>query len=295
MEYMLKTNFKNFPKEKNFSTILRDFLGKGIFNVHVDTWRFQKKMASLHLNNHSLVTSLAVKIINKHAHPLLQKNNALGVMLDLQDVFQRFSFDNIYRFSFGLDPDCLTRQSGFTPVFVKNFDLTLKLFAERATTGSPFVWKLKRLLNLGSRKQLKKAVRVINVLVREVIQQRCKKGFSKNKDLLSSFLLAGRDTVASALTSFFLYYREAPEVESKIHVLYINRVIGHNKDLTSFQELKQLHYLQVVAHKSMRLFPPIQFDSKFCLEDNELPNGDKVESGTKVTYHPYAMGRLEEI
>jgi len=45
----------------------------------------------------------------------------------------------------------------------------------------------------------------------------------------------------------------------------------------------------------MRLFPPIQFDSKFCLEDNELPNGDKVESGTKVTYHPYAMGRLEEI
>ncbi|KAG4982283.1 hypothetical protein JHK87_027032 [Glycine soja] len=170
MEYMLKTNFKNFPKEKKFSTILRDFLGKGIFNVDVDTWRFQKKMASLHLNNHSL------------------KNNALGVMLDLQDVFQRFSFDNIYRFSFGLDPDCLTRQSGFTPVFVKNFDLTLKLFAERATTGSPFVWKLKRLLNLGSRKQLKKAVRVINVLVREVIKQRCKKGFSKNKDLLSRFM-----------------------------------------------------------------------------------------------------------
>ncbi|KAG5126308.1 hypothetical protein JHK82_027143 [Glycine max] len=40
MEYMLKTNFKNFPKEKNFSTILGDFLGKGIFNVDVDTWRF---------------------------------------------------------------------------------------------------------------------------------------------------------------------------------------------------------------------------------------------------------------
>lgn len=113
-------------------------------------------MASLHLNNHSLVTSLAVEIVNSKIKnmltPLLQKNNALGVMLDLQDVFQRFSFDSIYRFSFGLDPDCLTRQSGFTPVFVENFDLTLKLFAERATTGSPFVWKLKRLLNLGSRK-----------------------------------------------------------------------------------------------------------------------------------------------
>ncbi|KHN32239.1 Cytochrome P450 86A2 [Glycine soja] len=70
---MLKTNFKNFPKEKNFSTILRDFLGKGIFNVHVDTWRFQKKMASLHLNNHSLVTSLAVKIINSKIKNMLTR------------------------------------------------------------------------------------------------------------------------------------------------------------------------------------------------------------------------------
>lgn len=45
----------------------------------------------------------------------------------------------------------------------------------------------------------------------------------------------------------------------------------------------------------MRLYPPIQFDSKFCLEDDVLPDGTSVKSGTRVTYHPYAMGRLEEI
>lgn len=45
----------------------------------------------------------------------------------------------------------------------------------------------------------------------------------------------------------------------------------------------------------MRLYPPIQFDSKFCLKDDVLPDGTFVKSGTRVTYHPYAMGRMEEI
>ncbi|KAI7998904.1 Cytochrome P450 94C1 [Camellia lanceoleosa] len=34
------------------------------------------------------------------------EGNKEGI-LDLQDVFQRFSFDSICRFSFGLDPKCL--------------------------------------------------------------------------------------------------------------------------------------------------------------------------------------------
>ncbi|KAL0374913.1 UNVERIFIED_CONTAM: cytochrome [Sesamum radiatum] len=45
----------------------------------------------------------------------------------------------------------------------------------------------------------------------------------------------------------------------------------------------------------MRLYPPIQFDSKFCLEDDLLPDGSFVKRGTRVTYYPYAMGRMEEI
>jgi len=165
---------------------------------------------------------------------------------------------------------------------------------------------------VGSEKRLREAVEVINALAREVIKQKREMGFSENKDLLSrfmstvhdddtylrdivvSFLLAGRDTVASALTSFFYLLGKHPEVESEIRV-EADRVIGPHKDLTSFQELKQLHYLEAAMHESMRLFPPIQFDSKFCLEEDVLPDGTKVESGTRVTYHPYAMGRLEEI
>jgi len=69
-------------------------------------------------------------------------------------------------------------------------------------------------------------------------------------------------------------------VESQI-LLEAKQVIGsdYNKDLTSFEELQQLNYLQAMAYESMRLYPPMQFNSKFCLEDDVLPYGTFVKKG----------------
>ncbi|CAI9783305.1 unnamed protein product [Fraxinus pennsylvanica] len=231
-------------------------------------------------------------------------------ILDIQDVFKRFSFDSICRVSFGLDPKCLDLSLPITK-FAAAFDLASKLSAERAMTASPLLWKMKRLFNIGSERKLKQAINIINMLAQEVIRQRRKFRFSEEKDLLSrfmgtvtdekylrdvviSFLLAGRDTVASALTSFFWLMAKHPEVEAAI-LVEADRVIGENKELTSYKKLKELHYLHAAVYESMRLYPPIQFDSKFCLEDDLLPDGTSVKKGTRVTYHPYAMGRMEEI
>ena len=54
VEYILKTNFNNYPKGKHFSTILGDLLGHGIFNVDGDAWRFQRKMARVELDRFSV-------------------------------------------------------------------------------------------------------------------------------------------------------------------------------------------------------------------------------------------------
>ncbi|XVF55684.1 hypothetical protein PTKIN_Ptkin06aG0056600 [Pterospermum kingtungense] len=315
VEYMLKTRFENFPKGKPFSTILGDFLGRGIFNVDGDSWRFQKKMASLELGKLSM-RSYAFEIINSEITdrliPLLSSvaGQELGV-LDLQDVFRRFSFDTICSFSFGLDPRCLELSLPMSK-FATAFDLASKLSAERAMTASPLVWKIKRVLNLGSEKQLKKALKIINMLAKEVISQRRKMGFlTQHNDLLSrfmytindetylrdiviSFLLAGRDTVASGLTSLFWLLAKHPKVVSAIRE-EADRVIGQNQTLTSFEQMKELHYLQATVYESLRLYPPIQFDSKFCQDDDTLPDGSFLKRGTRVTYHPYAMGRIEEI
>ncbi|GMI96656.1 cytochrome P450, family 94, subfamily C, polypeptide 1 [Hibiscus trionum] len=319
VEYMLKTRFHNFPKGKPFSTILGDFLGRGIFNVDGDSWRFQKKMASLELGKLS-IKSFAFEIINSEIKnrliPLLSSFAAREEeeeerVLDLQDVFRRFSFDTICRFSFGLDPSCLELSLPMSK-FATAFDSASKLSAERAMNASPFVWKMKRALNLGSEKKLKKAIKTIHVLAKELIRQRRKMGFLTHNDLLSrfmctindeaylidiviSFLLAGRDTVASGLTSLFWLLAEHPNVVSRIRQ-EADHVLGRNREhIISFEEMKQLHYLHATVYESMRLYPPVQSDSKFCEDDDVLPDGSLLKRGTRVTYHPYAMGRIEEI
>ncbi|KAK4799284.1 hypothetical protein SAY86_024649 [Trapa natans] len=314
VEYMLKTRFENFPKGKPFSTILGDFLGHGIFNVDGDLWRFQRKMASLEFDGFSIRSfafdTVRFEIEDRLIPLLLSVSETETRILDLQDVFKRFSFDCICKFSFGLDPMCLQLSLPLSE-FALSFDLASNLSAERAMKASPSVWKIKRLLNLGSEKKLREAIAMIDVLAQEVIDQKRRIGYSSiHKDLLSrfmrtvnddkflrdiivSFLLAGRDTVASALSSFFWLVAKHPQVASEI-CEEVSRVIG-NQQVTSFEQLRELHYLNAAVYETMRLYPPIQFDSKFCQKDDILPDGTFVKSGTRVTYHPYAMGRMEEL
>ncbi|KAK1389628.1 Cytochrome P450, E-class, group I [Heracleum sosnowskyi] len=314
IEYMLKTRFDNYPKGKPFSVILGDLLGRGIFNVDGELWRFQRKMASLELCRSS-IQAYCFDVVNfeieNRLTPLLSSFiDRKTDVLDLQDVFRRFTFDSICKISFGLDPKCLELCLPISE-FADSFDLASKLSAERAMTTVPLIWKLKRLFNIGSERRLKRAINMINVLANEVIRQRRKKDFSNEHDLLSkfmdssvtdddtllrdiviSFVLAGRDTVASALTSLFWVLANHPLVSEAVRD-EADRVIA-NQELTSIGQLQKLHYLQAVIYEGMRLYPPVQFDSKFCLDDDILPDGTFVKSGTRVTYHTYAMGRMKE-
>lgn len=286
-------------------------MGKGIFNADGDRWRFQRKMASLELGSVS-VRSYAFEIVATEIRSRLLPlfDSVAGTPLDLQDVFRRFSFDTICRFSFGLDPGCL-RLSLPMSEFAMAFDAASKLSAERAMTGSPLVWKVKRLFNLGSEKRLREAIKMINLLAGEVIKQRREMGFSGRNDLLSrfmgsihddrylrdvivSFLLAGRDTVASGLTGLIWLLSRNPKVVEAIRE-EAARIMEPSEEVARFDQIRRMHYLHAAVYESMRLLPPIQFDSKFASEDDVLPDGTFVRRGTRVTYHPYAMGRMERL
>ncbi|KAL9153466.1 hypothetical protein ABFS82_10G050600 [Erythranthe guttata] len=326
VEHMLKTRFHNYPKGKPFSAILGDFLGRGIFNSDGDSWRFQRRIASLELGRVSIraySSDVANQEIRRYLLPVMESAAAAGRggngALDLQDVFRRFSFFSICRFSFGLDPDIFDDHLSLPlSQFAAAFDSASELSAERAMSASPIIWKVKRLLNVGSERKLRRAIGTVHVLAGEFISQRrrsadFKSSSDQKKDLMSrfmasvadetylrdiivSFLLAGRDTVASALTSFFMLVARHPRVEATI-LLEAEKVIGpHNENRpASYEQLRELHYLHAAVHESMRLYPPIQFNSKFCSNDDVLPDGTFVKKGTRVTYHPYAMGRMEEI
>lgn len=315
---MLKTNFDNYPKGKPFSSILGDLLGNGIFNVDGDSWRFQRKMASLELERHS-VRSFSYHVVrtelDQHLVPYLSKQVDDSRVVDLQETFKAFSFTTICQFSFGVEVRELEGVSTLED-FSTSFDMASSLSAMRALEVFSIAWKVKRFLGIGIEKRLKDAIKKVDALAMEVIRLRRKMGPSGHnscqKDLLSrfmdtvgkndkylrdiivSFLLAGRDTVASALTSFFWLMAHHPQVESTI-LLEADKVLGQGLGLSNFEQIRELQYLQATIYESMRLYPPVQFDSKFSLNYDILPDGTRVNKRTRVTYHPYAMGRMKEL
>lgn len=318
VEYMLTTNFNNYPKGKPFSTILGDLLGHGIFNVDGDAWRFQRKMANLELNRYS-VRSYSFQVVKEEIDNQLMpylEAKVKGQVVDLQEIFRAFSLSTISKFSFGVKIEPLHELVGPFKNFSTSFDLATKLSAERALEVCSIAWRLKRFLCLGKEKKLRDAIKEIDVVAMEVIKQRRKKletSLVHEKDLLSrfmeivkdndcylrdiiiSFLLAGRDTVASALTSFFLLMAQHPQVESTI-LSEADRVFGQGQGISMYDQIRKLNYLQAAVFECMRLYPPVQFDSKFALDNDLFPDmKTKVMKGTRVTYHPYAMGRMQEI
>uniref|UniRef100_A0A9I9CWY9 Cytochrome P450 94A1-like n=2 Tax=Cucumis melo TaxID=3656 RepID=A0A9I9CWY9_CUCME len=118
------------------------------------------------------------------------------------------------------------------------------------------------------------------------------------RDIIISFILAGSDTTSSALTWFFWILSSRPDVEQKIFAeLETIRKKAHKEigEMYSFDELRDMHYLQAALSETLRLYPPVPVDSRTCRNDDVLPDGTFIGKSWLVTYHTHAMGRMESI
>ncbi|GAB2223669.1 hypothetical protein Drorol1_Dr00004407 [Drosera rotundifolia] len=312
VEYILKTNFSNFPKGKPFTDILGDLLGHGIFNVDGDMWARQRKLASHEFSTKSLrefVGRVLEEEVDDRLIPLLESAIQDDIIINLQDVLKRFTYDTICKVSLGTDPRCLYL-SRPSPPLVQAFETAAQICAARAAAPIYAVWKIKRALNIGSEKKLREAVRIVHSSVEDIIvnkKNHSMSGDGQESDLLSrllsagngdeivrdmvvSFIMAGRDTTSAAMTWLFYSLSRDPSVKEKI----LNEV--KTTTLSSdYDSLKSMKYLHACLCETMRLFPPVAWDSKHAARDDVLPDGTKVKKGNRVTYLPYGMGRMETI
>ncbi|PWA41365.1 hypothetical protein CTI12_AA552680 [Artemisia annua] len=189
IEHMLKTNFRNYPKGTPFTDVLGDFLGMGIFNVDGELWSTQRKLASHEFSTKSLrefaVNVLEEEIITRLI-PLLDMFSKNNEVLDMQDVLRRLAFDTICKISLGWDPCFLDFTRSVSPLAAA-FDVAAEATAMRGKVAAKWIWKVKKLLNVGSERKLKEAVGVIHFAVNDIIRKRRENmdGSESQKDLLS--------------------------------------------------------------------------------------------------------------
>ncbi|GER38917.1 cytochrome P450 [Striga asiatica] len=320
VKYVLKKNFANFPKGKPFTEILGDFLGKGIFNVDGDTWLAQRKLVVHHFNAKPLkdyTESILKEEVEKKLVPVLESAAEECKTLDLQDLLRRLAFDLVCKVSLGYDPCCLEYKSLDKPhPIVEALDLASDMSARRNAAPISAMWKCKRFLGLGSEKRLKEAVGRIHLFIDEIIHERKIKHQSRDfeSDLLSkmvldgeedgiirdtmiSFIMAGRDTTSSAMTWLFYLLSCHPDVENEVvkELGLVEKDGDYCENLLKYEDLKEMRWLKACICESMRLFPPVAWDSKHANIDDVLPDGTRVRAGDRVTYFQYGMGRMRSL
>ncbi|KAL3512581.1 hypothetical protein ACH5RR_025298 [Cinchona calisaya] len=315
VEYILKTNFNNYPKGKPFTAILSDFLGRGIFNADGELWQVQRKLASHEFSAKSLrefVVKTLEEEVEKKLFPLLEMASKSNEVLDLQDVLRRFAFDTICKVSLGFDPCCLDLSRPTAPPLALAFDKASEICAKRGVAPIPVVWKIKRLLNVGSEKELKEAVDLVHECVIDIIQSKKSKLDKREdggdllsrllfaghndemvRDMVISFVMAGRDTTSSAMTWLFWILSKHDRIQR--NVLHELDGLKIGQKTLDFDDIKEMNYIKACLCESMRLYPPVVWDSKHAENDDILPDGTIVYKGNRVTYFQYGMGRIEEL
>ena len=107
-----------------------------------------------------------------------------------------------------------------------------------------------------------------------------------------NFLIAGRDTTAQGMSWCLYLVTQHPEVEQKI-LREVETVCGQGA--LTYDQLKDLKYLEAVLRESLRLYPSVPLDTKTTLEDDTLPDGTFVPRGSMLIYNSFGMGRSKAI
>ncbi|XP_016470477.1 alkane hydroxylase MAH1-like [Nicotiana tabacum] len=329
VHYIMSANFMNFPKGPKFKEMF-DVLGNGIFNADLDMWKIQRKTTRAlitHLQFYKFLVKTSREKVEKGLIPVLDYICDKGSIVDLQDLFQRFTFDTTCILVTGYDPGCVSIDFPDVP-FSKAMDDAEEAILFRHALPE-IIWKLQRWLRIGEEKKLIRARETLDYTLSKYIskkREKLKEGENVKEseegiDLLTFYLkeeenlgvkcddkylrdtilnlmIAGRDTTSSALTWFIWLVSTNPQVEKKIRD-EINSIIPKQEigkwRLFNVQELNKLVYLHGALCDSLRLYPPVPFQHKEPLENDILPSGHKVHPKLKIMFSLYAMGRMESI
>ncbi|KAK6145647.1 hypothetical protein DH2020_022467 [Rehmannia glutinosa] len=306
--------------------IMKDLFGDGIFAVDGKKWRHQRKLASYEFSA-KVLRDFSSTVFRTNAAKLalkVYKEALANREMDLQDLLMKSAMDTMFKVGFGVDLDTLSGSDEISNQFIKAFDDSNVIVYRRYVD---VFWKIKRFLNIGLERNLKDNIKVIDDFVYKLIrrkreQMRNEEGAKEDilsrflmesekdeemtdkylRDIILSFLIAGKDSSANTLAWFFYMLCKHPLIQEK--VLLEVKLATEVTDQLSVDEfvlrlteatLDRMQYLHAALTETLRLYPAVPVDGKNSNEDDVLPDGHKIKKGDGISYMPYAMGRMTYI
>ncbi|GMF24441.1 unnamed protein product [Phytophthora lilii] len=330
-EDVFKNQFDNFPKGPKKAEYLRELLGEGIFAVDNEKWYRQRKTASNLFTMRALRDSMT-STIQRHLVVLERIFRRAAETNDTVDMFRllnRFTMEAFTEIGFGVEMNCL--DSDKEHPFQTAFDRSQQLLALRIVRPSWF-WKAQRVLGVGVEGLLQQDMRVINStifdIVTKTLQHRANETARQDdkagkdivslflddlhksndvdescfdptylRDIVTNFIIAGRDTTAQALSWFLYCLSQNPQVEAKIRKEILTKLpeLSNGKCSPSMDEVSDLTYVEASLRETLRLYPSVPFVSKEAVHDAVLSDGTFIAAGAMAGLPMYALGRMPHV
>ncbi|KAF1732505.1 Cytochrome P450 52A3-B [Beauveria bassiana] len=306
-------------------SLLGKFLGRSIFVIEGDDW----KRSRARLRPNFVKEQVAdLTLLERHVKELFRVlPGHPATVVDLQEIFLRFTLDSASEFLFGHSTDTLVRPSFRDQEFGEAFTFSLFNFTQKVRRGA---------LNYLHRKdpredQAHQVCRdYVGTFVDEAMSQRenSKAGeLDKEKqredggakpqryyvleelvrviddrehicDEIMGVMLAGRDTTASLMSSAFQVLSRRPDLWHKLRI----EIQDLHGQPPSYDELCNMKFAKYIINETLRLYPPVFQYGRTAARDTILPTGGGpngtspvfVPKGTGVTFSAWAMHRRKD-
>jgi cytochrome P450 len=300
---VLRNRPDGFQRGKRMRAIVLELGVDGVFNAEDAKWRRQRKLAMLALNtNHLREFFTRLEVVTGRLQRRWERAAAAGAAVDASADLRRFTVDVTSSLAFATDLNTLETEGD---VIQRHLDKVFPAVARRLFALVPY-W---RWFKLPADRELDAAIKEVHQLVNKLVADArlrlatdtsadAKPGnfldamLATQGDDTTAFtdsevvgnaltmLLAGEDTTSNTLAWMMHLMTEHPDVQARMQQ-EADRVLGSANRPPDYASTGELHYIEAVAHETMRHKPVAPF---LWLEPTEdIVLGDvRVPYGTAV-------------
>jgi cytochrome P450 len=286
---ILIQNHRNYTKGVGFDRI-KILLGNGIIVSEGEFWKRQRRMMQPAF--HRRILAQFDRVIASANDRLLaewQTRCAAGEPVNVTDDMSRLTLEIVLRVLFGDDLLWMEAEAGENP---------FAIFTEEVSRDLRFAYRFRKLTTLIGRCVARRreagggpagdSPDYVSMLI-NARDKDTGEGMSDKEiiDELTTLIVAGHETTASALNWTWYLLGEHPDVEARLHA---EIDASPEMQVPSLQAMEALPYSNMVIREAMRLYPPVWVISRRTIEEDVL-SGYTVPPDTDVFFSPYFVHR----
>jgi cytochrome P450 len=295
VDYVLRTNAKNYGKATIQYRTLALVTGYGLLAADNTAWREQRRMLQPAFH-HDVVAGVVQHSVAATSQVLSKLDNYVNTEIDLDHEMMQLALNVVGSALFG--SDFQLRAKSVVSATLKGLDVVVS----RARTPifppkwvpTPLNLKLQR-----ANKTLERAVDQIvtaaeqtpqlNTISQLLVTELSAGNITRSqvRDELVTFIVAGHETVASALSWALHLLSLNQDVQHRLAAEAVE-VLGQRDP--EFADYAKLKYAKAVFNEAMRLYPPAWVLTRNAIAADEI-DGVEIAPGSLIVISPWVVHR----